>query len=79
MSKMIRVSEDFHELIAAHRRDGETMEDTLRRLVGGPDPEILRDIIARGDDEAAADLRRAIERRREAGRERRRVLRERFQ
>lgn len=79
MSKMIRVSEDFHEVVAAHRRDGETMEDTLRRLVGGPDPEVLRDIIAAGDDEAAADLRRAIERRREAGRERRGTLRERFQ
>lgn len=79
MSKMIRVSEEFHELIKAHRRDGETMEETLRRLLGGPSPEVLAEAIAGGDDEAAAAMRRAIDEKRASGRERRAALRERFE
>lgn len=79
MGKMIRVSEEFHELIKAHRHDGETMEETLRRLVGGPSPEVLLDTIAGGDEEAAAEMRRAIEEQRARGRARRAALRERFE
>ena len=33
MVKTIRVSEEFHELVAAHKRSGETMEEALRRMV----------------------------------------------
>jgi hypothetical protein len=79
MGKTIRVSEEFHEFVRAHNRDGETMEETLRRLTRGPDPEVLADIIGRGDEGAAAEMREAIERKRESGRERRERLRERFE
>lgn len=79
MSKTIRVSEEFHELVRAHNREGETMEETLRRLTRGPDPEVLADIISGGDERTAAEMRRAIERKREDGRGRRTRLRERFE
>jgi len=79
MGETIRVSEEFHEHVRAHNRDGETMEETLRRLTRGPDPEILADIVAGGDERTAAEMRDAIERKREAGRERRETLRERFE
>lgn len=79
MSKMIRVSEEFHELIKAHRRNDETMEETLRRLVGGPSPDVLQEVIAGGDEETAEAMRSAIEEQRERGRTRRADLRERFE
>lgn len=79
MSKTIRVSEEFHELVRAHNREGETMEETLRRLTRGPDPEVLAEVVAGGDDRAAREMRAAIEARREAGRERREGLRRRFE
>ena len=79
MSKTIRVSEEFHELVRAHNREGETMEETLRRLTRGPDPEVLAEVVAGGDDEAAARMREAIERKRASGRDRREALRERFE
>lgn len=79
MSKMIRVSEEFHEHVTAHQRDDETMEETLRRLVGGPSPEVPAEIVAGGDAETAAEMRRAIEAKRERGRERQAEIRERFE
>lgn len=79
MSKTIRVSEEFHELVRAHNREGETMEETLRRLTRGPDPEVLAEVISGGDDRAAGEMREAIRAKREAGRERREGLRERFE
>lgn len=79
MSKTIRVSEEFHELVAAHNRDGETMEETLRRLTRGPHPDILAEVISGGNAEAAAEMRDAIDRRRESGSARRKGIRERFE
>jgi len=79
MGKTIRVSEEFHELVRAHNREGETMEETLRRLTRGPDPDVLAGIIGGGDEQTAEEIREAIERRRESGRERRTGLRERFE
>jgi len=79
MSKTIRVSEDFHELVAAHNRDGETMEETLRRLTRGPHPDVLAEVVSDGDEEAAAAMRDAIERRRESGNARRERVRDRFE
>lgn len=38
MVKTIRVSEEYHDWLKAHNRDGETMEETLRRLTRGPHP-----------------------------------------
>ena len=36
MSKSIRVSEAFHAYLKSQNRDGETMEETLRRLTDAP-------------------------------------------
>lgn len=79
MPKTIRVSEDFHEVVKAHNRDDETMEETLRRLMGGPTPEALADVVGGDDDEVAAEMRDAIAEKRDRGRERRSELRERFE
>jgi len=38
MVKTIRVSEEYHEWLSAHKRADETMEETLRRMTRGPDP-----------------------------------------
>ncbi|EMA51947.1 hypothetical protein C451_13174 [Halococcus thailandensis JCM 13552] len=46
MSKSVRISEEFHEFITAHRADDETMEETLRRLVGGPHPDDVAGILS---------------------------------
>jgi phosphoglycolate phosphatase-like HAD superfamily hydrolase len=79
MVKTIRVSEEFHELVAAHKRDGETMEEALRRLIGGPSPEMLKRALAGGDEEAAAEMREIIQRGRAEDRKRTAELRERFE
>ena len=79
MVKTIRVSEEFHELVASHKREDETMEEALRRLVGGPSPEMLERALAGGDRDAAAEMRSIIERGRERERERAAELRDRFE
>ncbi|WP_435062423.1 DUF7557 family protein [Halobaculum sp. EA56] len=58
MSKSVRISESLHERIKAHKRDDETMEDTLRRLIGGPSPDEIAGILS---DETAEGMRDAIE------------------
>jgi hypothetical protein len=58
MSKPVQLSEGFHAFIEAHNREGETMEETLRRLVGGPHPE---DIAAILSGETAREMRAQIE------------------
>ena len=58
MSKSVRLSEGFHARIRAHNRDDETMEDTLRRLVGGPSPTEVAGILS---DETATGMREAID------------------
>lgn len=79
MTKTIRVSDEFHETVMAHKREGETMEETLRRITRGPDPEVLAELVGGGDETTAAEMREAIERKRAGGRERREKLRERFE
>lgn len=78
MAKTIRVSDEFHELITAHKREDETMDEALKRMVGGPDPRIQQDlgIIGDVDDESAAAMQDAIDRKRDRGRDRRDDLRE---
>lgn len=78
MSKTIRVSDEYHELIKAHKRDDETMEETLRRMTKGPDPRVLREILGEPDEDTAEDVRAAIERKRASGRDRRQEHRERL-
>ena len=58
MSKSVRISESFHEFIESHSRDDETIEETLRRLVGGPDPDAVSGIIS---TETATTMREQIE------------------
>ena len=79
MVKTIRVSEEFHEFVAAHEHESETMEEPLRRMVGGPSPEILQRALAGGDEDAAAELREIVEQGRERSRDRAAELRDRFE
>lgn len=58
MTKSIRVSDDLHDEIDAHNRDGETFSETLERLVGGPS---LRELAGVLDDREAEEFRAAIE------------------
>lgn len=46
MVKTIRVSESFHGWVEAHNREGETMEETLRRLTRGPHPSEVADVLS---------------------------------
>ena len=57
-TKTIRVSEALHARIKAHNREGETLSETLERLVGGPSLRELAGVLS--DDEADA-FREAIE------------------
>lgn len=61
MSKSVRLSEEFHEYVKAHKRADETMEDTLRRLIGGPHPEEVAGILS---PETAEAIEEDLERRR---------------
>jgi hypothetical protein len=74
MSKSLRVSEEFHAMVKAHKRDDETMEEALRRLVGGPHPEDVAGILS---DETAEEIRERLDDTDAADRERREALRER--
>lgn len=75
MSKSMRISEDFHEYITAHNRDDETMEETLRRLIGGLDPRNVARILS---EETANDIEEQIERKRGRANESKAKIRERF-
>lgn len=61
MVKTIRVSEEYHEWLSAHKRDDETMEDTLRRMTRGPNPGDVAGLLtseeAKVATEAVSDLR----------------------
>lgn len=76
MSKSVRISEEFHEFVKAHKRDDETMEETLRRLIGGPDPETVAGILL---SETAEQMREQLETKREADVAAKRNLQERFE
>lgn len=76
MSKSVRISEEFHEFIIAHKSDDETMEETLRRLIGGPHPEDVAGILS---SETAERMRERIEEKRTVDAEAKRDLRERFE
>lgn len=57
-TKTIRVSEELHARIKAHNREGETLSETLERLVGTPSLRELAGVLS--DDEADA-FREVIE------------------
>lgn len=76
MSKSVRISEEFHEFVMAHKREDETMEETLRRLIGGPNPKDVAGILS---SETATAMRDRLENKRETDAKEKRGLRERFE
>lgn len=76
MSKSVHISEEFHEYITSHKRDDETMEETLRRLIGGPHPEAVAGILS---SDTADAMRDRLDTKYETDTERKRELRERFE
>jgi len=50
MVKTIRVSEEYHAWLRAHKKESETMEETLRRMTRGPHPDDVAGLLS--DDEA---------------------------
>jgi hypothetical protein len=76
MSKSVRISEEFHELIQAHKHDDETMEETLRRLIGGPRPEAVAGILS---SDTAETMRARLDEKRETDVAAKRDLQERFE
>ena len=76
MSKSVRISEEFHEFVKAHKDENETMEETLRRLIGGPHPEDVAGILS---SETAAAMRNRLENKRKTDAEEKHKLRERFE
>lgn len=75
MSKSVRISEEFHEFVKAHKRDDETMEETLRRLIGGPHPENVVGILS---SETAETMRTRLKEKDEMDLDGKQELRERF-
>ena len=71
----IRVSDEFREWVAAHKRDDETMEKTLRRLTRGPNPEEVAGLLS---PEEAEELKSAVDRLREGDIDRKRRARDAF-
>lgn len=53
MAKTIRVSNEYHEWIKGHKREGETMEETLRRLTRGPHPSDVAGLLSSSEAEEA--------------------------
>ena len=76
MSKSVRISEEFHEFVTAHKHEDETMEETLRRLIGGPRPEDVAGILS---SETATAMRDRLEGAHETDTEAKHELRERFE
>ena len=62
MSKSIRLSEEAYERLAAHKHDDETFSEVVLRLAG---ERSLLEIAGILDDEEAAEVRDAVEKRRE--------------
>ena len=58
MVKTIRVSEEYHEWLSAHKEEGETMEETLRRMTRGPHPSDVAGLLT---EEEAKDAKQAVE------------------
>lgn len=76
MSESVDLSEEFHEFIVSHNRDDETLEETLQRLVGGPNPEAVCGILS-GD--TAERMRSELAGKYDSDAEAKRKLRERFE
>lgn len=75
MVKTIRVSEEYHEWLRGHKRDGETMEETLRRMTRGPHPSDVAGLLSETEAEAA---KAAVQQLRDGDRDRFSAAREAF-
>lgn len=75
MSKSVRISEEFHDFVKAHKHEDETMEETLRRLIGGPDPREVSGILS---SKTADEMRERIKKKRSEENEKR-EMRESFE
>lgn len=67
MVKIIRVSEEYHEWLSAHKEDDETMEETLRRMTRGPHPGDVAGLLTEAE---AEDAKEAVDRLRGRDRDR---------
>ncbi len=67
MVKTIRVSEEYHEWLSAHKREDETMEETLRRMTRGPHPSDVSGLLS---EEEAEEAKKAVGRLRGRDRDR---------
>lgn len=76
MVKTIRVSEEYYEWLSAHKKDDETMEETLRRLTRGPHPSDVAGLLT---EEEAADAKDAVGRFRGGDRDRLDAARDAFE
>jgi len=56
--KTIRVSEEYHEWLSAHKKESETMEETLRRMTRGPYPNDVAGLLT---DDEATEAKEAVE------------------
>jgi len=71
----IRVSDEFREWVKAHKAEGETMEETLRRLTRGPHPSDVAGLLT---PDEARELKADVDRLRDGDAERKRRARETF-
>jgi len=67
MVKTIRVSEEYHEWLNAHKKNDETMEETLRRMTRGPHPSDVAGLLSEAE---AEDAKQAVDRLRSGDRDR---------
>ena len=56
MVKTIRVSEEYHEWLTAHKEGDETMEETLRRMTRGPHPGDVAGLLPEDEADAAKEV-----------------------
>lgn len=75
MVKTLRVSEEYHEWLMAHNREGETVEETLRRMTRGPHPDRVAGLLSEPE---AAQAKATVRTLRERDRERLRSARDAF-
>jgi predicted CopG family antitoxin len=76
MVKTIRVSEEYHRWLHAHKREDETMEEALRRMTRGPHPDDVAGLLSESEAEEAKE---AVERLRKRGRGRLDAARDTFE
>lgn len=60
MVKTIRVSEEYHAWLDAHNREDETMEETLRRMTRGPQPDDVAGLLTEDEAEEAKQAVRSL-------------------